>query len=105
MSEAKYVSTKPLEEFSVNKKRKSDLISRLSELRSQYNCFDESERDAYHTLSEAIKALKFAEWVAKEIFSEDMDDAFAELACRRLEKVRMVTADGNKWVLKVGEEE
>lgn len=32
-----------------------DLISRLSDLRSQYNCFDESERDAYGTLSEAIK--------------------------------------------------
>ena len=53
----------------------------------------------------ALEALKFAEWVAKEIFSEDMDDAFAELACRRLEKLGMVTADGNKWVLKVGEEE
>lgn len=35
----------------------SDLISRLSKLRCQYNCFDENERDAYHTLSEAIKAL------------------------------------------------
>ena len=35
----------------------SDLISRLSELRCQCNCFDENERDAYHTLSEAIKAL------------------------------------------------
>ena len=34
-----------------------ELISRLSELRCQYNCFDENERDAYHTLSEAIKAL------------------------------------------------
>lgn len=34
-----------------------DLISRLSELRCQYNCFDENERDAYHTLSEAIKAI------------------------------------------------
>ncbi len=34
-----------------------DLISKLSELRCQYNCFDENERDAYHTLSEAIKAL------------------------------------------------
>ena len=38
----------------------SDLISRLSELRSQYSCFDENERDAYHTLSEAIEALKLA---------------------------------------------
>ena len=36
----------------------SDLISKLSELRSQYNCFNESERDAYHTLSEVIEALK-----------------------------------------------
>ena len=35
----------------------SDLISKLSELRSQYSCFDENERDAYHTLSEAIEAL------------------------------------------------
>ena len=35
----------------------SDLISRLSELRCQYNCFDENERYAYHTLSEAIKAI------------------------------------------------
>lgn len=35
----------------------NDLISRLSELRCQYNCFDENERDAYYTLSEAIKAL------------------------------------------------
>ena len=36
---------------------KDDLISRLSELRCQHNCFDENERDAYHTLSEAIKVL------------------------------------------------
>ncbi|MBR2566161.1 MAG: hypothetical protein IKE29_16275 [Paenibacillus sp.] len=36
----------------------SDLISRLSELRSQYNCFNENEREAYHALSEAIEALR-----------------------------------------------
>ena len=36
----------------------NDLISRLSELRSQYSCFDENERGAYHTLSEAIEALQ-----------------------------------------------
>ena len=43
----------------------SDLISRLSELRSQYSCFNESERDAYHTLSEAIEALqqKTGKWI------------------------------------------
>lgn len=35
----------------------NDLIEKLSDLRSQFNCFDENERDAYHTLSEAIKVL------------------------------------------------
>lgn len=35
----------------------SDLIEKLSSLRSQFNCFDENERDAYHTLSEAIKVI------------------------------------------------
>ncbi len=34
-----------------------DLIEKLSNLRCQFNCFDESERYAYHTLSEAIKVL------------------------------------------------
>lgn len=34
-----------------------DLISRLSELRSQYNCFNESEEPYYRALSEVIKML------------------------------------------------
>lgn len=34
-----------------------DLISRLSEIRSNYNCFDEAEEPHYRALSEAIKAL------------------------------------------------
>lgn len=38
-------------------KTMNDLIEKLSNLRSQFNCFNENERDAYHTLSEAIKAL------------------------------------------------
>ena len=35
----------------------SDLISRLSEIRSQYNCFSESEEPYYRALSEVIKML------------------------------------------------
>ena len=35
----------------------NDLIEKLSNLRSQFNCFDENEHVAYHTLSEAIKVL------------------------------------------------
>ena len=33
------------------------LISKLSEIRSQYNCFDEAEEPYYRALSEAIKKL------------------------------------------------
>ena len=33
----------------------SDLISRLSEMRSDYNCFDENEEPYYRALSEAIQ--------------------------------------------------
>ena len=35
----------------------NDFIEKLSNLRSQFNCFDENEHEAYHTLSEAIKVL------------------------------------------------
>ena len=35
----------------------NDLISRLSEIRSNYNCLDEAEEPYYRALSEAIKAL------------------------------------------------
>ena len=35
----------------------NDLISRLSEIRSQYNCFDEADEPYYRALSVAIKAL------------------------------------------------
>ena len=51
----------------------NDLISRLSELRSQYNCFDETEKDAYYTLSEAIEALKeqkIGHWIVTSKFND-----------------------------------
>lgn len=35
----------------------NDLIEKLSYLRSQFNCFNENEREVYHTLSEAIKVI------------------------------------------------
>lgn len=34
-----------------------DLISKLSGIRSKYNCLDESEEPYYRVLSEAIEAL------------------------------------------------
>lgn len=34
-----------------------NLISKLSEIRSEYNCFDKDEEPYYHALSEAIRIL------------------------------------------------
>lgn len=42
--------------------KRLDLIRRLSEIRSHYNCFNEKERKVYHTLSEAIEALQEPDW-------------------------------------------
>jgi hypothetical protein len=46
--------------------------------------------------------LKFAEWVAEEIFDENWElnkDAFAELACRKLSKLGIVIRMGDEWEL------
>ena len=53
----------------------------------------------------AIKALQepydFAKWVATEIFDEweYNKDSFAEIACRKLEKLGIVRAKGDEWEL------
>jgi len=110
----------------------SSNIEKLSELRANYNCFDEKEEPYYNALSLGIKALKqesctvtefadrcqecgakygkllkFAEWVASEIFDENWEynkDAFEELACRKLAKLGLVRANGDEWELVESEE-
>lgn len=39
-------------------KEKWEIINILSEIRSEYNCFNEKERPYYHALSLAIKSLR-----------------------------------------------
>lgn len=51
----------------------NDLISKLSEIRSEYNCFDENEEPYYRALSEAIKFLSRradGDTVSREAVSE-----------------------------------
>jgi hypothetical protein len=61
-------------------------------------------------LIEVIKAIPsaepkagwFAKWVATEIFDDMWEynkDAFAEIACRKLEKLGIVRAKGDEWKL------
>lgn len=43
----------------------------------------------------------FAEWVSTEIFSKDWEynkDSFAEIACRKLNKLGVVDTDGTMWI-------
>ena len=44
----------------------------------------------------------FVMWVASEIFDDNWEynkDAFAEIACRKLNKLGIVKANGDKWEL------
>ena len=47
------------------------------------------------------KTEQFAKWVASEIFDEweYNKDTFAEIACRKLEKLGIVRAKGDEWEL------
>ena len=47
-------------------KEKWEAISVLSEMRSEYNCFNEKERPYYHALSLAIKSLRNEQIEIKE---------------------------------------
>lgn len=49
-----------------------------------------------------LKTERFAKWVATEIFDDMWEynkDAFAEIACRKLEKLGIVRAKGDEWEL------
>lgn len=52
-------------------------------------------------LKEYKQLLDFAKWVTTEILDDNWEDnigAFAEIACRKLNKFGLVKADGNMWV-------
>lgn len=55
----------------------SDLIEKLSNLRSQFNCFDENKYEAYRTLSEAIKVI--SERPNDAVSRADVLESFADL--------------------------
>ena len=54
-----------------------DTISILSEIRSNYNCMEESEEPYYRALSEAIKAVKAehkGHWISLDDFRGKYND-------------------------------
>lgn len=54
------------------------------------------------------KTEQFAKWVAEEVIDEELWElnygAFGEIACRKLEKLGIVRAKGDEWVLVEQEE-
>jgi hypothetical protein len=90
-----------------------DLISRQAVIDITWE--EPSYTDALNVLTEVrdkVKALppvkpqepkteQFAKWVASEIFDEweYNKDTFAEIACRKLEKLGIVRAKDNEWEL------
>lgn len=95
------------------------LAIKALEQKSKYQADARRFKRKYLLLKQKYEALKaeqepntnykaFAEWVANEIFTEDWDlnkDAFAEIACRKLNKLGIVASDGNVWKLKESEEQ
>lgn len=83
-------------------------IEQLKKLRSFYNgSYGRSINKAIQALEQESKTEQFAKWVASEIFDDNWEynkDAFAELACRKLEKLGIVIAKGDEWVLVEQEE-
>ena len=85
---------------------REELLDGLYEIKN-WKCNGDAK--THETITETIKALEkepktgqFAKWVATEIFDENWEynkDAFAELACRKLEKLGIVRAKGDEWEL------
>lgn len=51
------------------------IIELLGEIRAEYNCFDENEREKYEALSEAIRKIKPREYTKNlEGLKEKTDD-------------------------------
>lgn len=59
----------------------------------------EEDRRQYEAFDVAAEALRFVQWIAEEIFLENANDAFTEIACRKLAKLGIIKLDGDEWVL------
>ena len=52
--------------------------------------------------------ISFANFVAKEIMREDFEDfagGYAEIFCRKLNKLDIIQTDGEKWIYEYDEDE
>ena len=72
-----------------------DIVQNVEDLNNAYDV-------AINALEQEPEMEQFAKWVATEIFDDMWEynkDAFAEIACRKLEKLGIVRAKGDEWEL------
>lgn len=78
-------------------------INKLQHIRNNYPSKNIENLETDKALYRAIKALDFAQWVAEEVIDEELWDlnsnGFAAIACRKLEKLGIVRANGDEWEL------
>ena len=75
---------------------------RLKNLQRKGELTEKDISRIFNALEQESQTRKFAEWVATEIFDDMWEynkEAFAELACRKLEKLGIVIGMGDEWEL------
>ena len=86
------------------------VLEAIDNLKANFTCYDFVTLDEVASHVKAIPSAEtqighwkdFAVWVANEIFDDEWEynkDAFAEIACRKLNKLGIVKAKGDEWEL------
>lgn len=77
----------------------------IDSLKANFTCYDWVTLDEVASHVKALPSTEpcdFTKWVASEIFNDMWEynkDSFAEIACRKLEKLGIVRAEGDEWRL------
>jgi hypothetical protein len=77
----------------------------LKELETAYKKLSCSISKAFNTMEyEDQKLMAFCIWVAREVINEESwevnSESFAEIACRKLNKLGIIDKQGDCWVFK-----
>lgn len=93
----------------MTRKEAIEILSTPFHMKSTPQDVLDAHKMAIEALEQDQQYKSFCEWVAKEIFSENWvyvtKDTFAEIACRKLNKLGMVTKLDDYWELVESDEE
>lgn len=70
-------------------------------LLERIKCEGLRERATIEAAEQIAPFVDFVDWVASEVCQDDFEEnagVFAEVACRKLSKLGIITADGENWL-------